>query len=86
MGTQLVPKRWILIFFDGRGDRSHTVLDNTHLNAALTPHLDFLTQRGANGLFMRINMGWLCPVKMLTLPYSTMKKSFREGGFLNTLT
>lgn len=44
--------RCILVILDGLGDRSHPILNNqTPLQAAHTPHLDYLAQIGMNGLY-----------------------------------
>ena len=44
--------RCILVILDGLGDRAHTVLNGqTPLQAAYTPHLDYLAKIGMNGLY-----------------------------------
>ena len=44
--------RCILLLLDGRGDRSHPVLDGkTPLQSAHTPNLDKIAAIGMNGLF-----------------------------------
>ncbi|MEN8258654.1 MAG: alkaline phosphatase family protein [Thermodesulfobacteriota bacterium] len=55
-------KKCILIILDGLGDRSHDVLNNkTPLQAAHTPCLDSLAERGANGLFQPVAPGLAPP-------------------------
>lgn len=59
---QPVPKRCVLVLLDGLGDRAYACLDNkTPLQAANTPHLDLLAQRGANGLFHADQYGMALP-------------------------
>ena len=59
---QPVPKRCILVLLDGLGDRAYASLNNkTPLQAADTPHLDLLAQRGANGLFHTDQYGMALP-------------------------
>ena len=57
-----VRKRCILILLDGLGDRAYVDLHNrTPLQAAHTPHLDLLAQKGANGLFHSDQYGLALP-------------------------
>jgi 2,3-bisphosphoglycerate-independent phosphoglycerate mutase len=51
---------WVLL--DGLGDRSCKALnDRTPLQAAVTPHLDFLAQLGSNGLYHASDPGQCLP-------------------------
>ncbi len=55
-------KRCILVILDGVGDRSYKELNyQTPLQAAETPILDSLAQRGANGLYHPSRMGLAMP-------------------------
>ncbi|MEJ2718777.1 MAG: alkaline phosphatase family protein, partial [Deltaproteobacteria bacterium] len=53
----LMPSRCIVLLLDGLGDRFYTEMDGTPLQAAHTPNLDALAQRGANGLFHADRLG-----------------------------
>jgi 2,3-bisphosphoglycerate-independent phosphoglycerate mutase len=46
-----MPSRCVLLLLDGLGDRHYAGMGGTPLQAAHTPNLDALAERGANGLF-----------------------------------
>jgi 2,3-bisphosphoglycerate-independent phosphoglycerate mutase len=53
-----VPEKCILIIMDGLGDRSHEqLMHQTPLQAARTPVLDNLSERGANGMYHASMLG-----------------------------
>lgn len=53
-----MPSRCVLIVLDGLGDRSYAVLDHkTPLEAASSPSLDALAERGASGLLHADTVG-----------------------------
>jgi 2,3-bisphosphoglycerate-independent phosphoglycerate mutase len=84
--SQPVPKRCILILLDGLGDRSYTVLDNkTPLQAAHTPHLDFLAERGANGLFHCNQYGMALPSENAHFSIFGYEEEFPGRGLLEAL-
>ena len=57
-----MPKKCILILLDGIGDRSYEQLDHqTPLQAAKTPVLNELAERGANGLYHAALLGQALP-------------------------
>ena len=57
-----MPKKCVLILLDGIGDRSYVQLDHqTPLQAAKTPVLDELAERGANGLYHAALLGQALP-------------------------
>ncbi|MBC8317734.1 MAG: 2,3-bisphosphoglycerate-independent phosphoglycerate mutase [Desulfobulbaceae bacterium] len=85
-GTKPVPKRCILLLLDGLGDRSYKVLENkTPLQAAHTPHLDLLAQKGANGLFHCNQYGLALPSENAHFAIFGYDEEFPGRGLLEAL-
>ena len=86
IALQPAPKRCILILLDGLGDRSHPLLDNkTPLQAAHTPHLDFLAERGANGLFHCNQYGMALPSENAHFSIFGYEQEFPGRGLLEAI-
>ncbi|WP_022853312.1 alkaline phosphatase family protein [Thermodesulfatator atlanticus] len=82
----MAPKRCVLILLDGLSDRAHQVLGNkTPLEAAKTPSMDILAQRGLCGLMHASEPGVALPSEQAHFAMFGFAKDFPGRGPLEAL-
>ena len=82
-----MPKKCVLIVFDGLGDRAYAEMKNrTPLQAANTPHLDRLAALGATGLYHPAELGLALPSENAHfIMFGYDLKDFPGRGYLEAL-
>ncbi len=82
-----MPKKFVLVLLDGLGDRSHPALDNkTPLQAARTPFMDHIAEKGCNGLYHASFQGQALPSENAHFAmFGYDQKDFPGRGVLEAL-